>query len=971
MAFETTEIERHLLKQVTSNLSHARVYLPVLKKQWFTRNRKKVIGIVKDIFNNTPTVITKELFEAELNKRFPNPEISKKEIDRYMTEWILIEKCVSPEAPDALIEKLKEKERLVEITDICSETLQLLQKGDVKQASANIKSKSINLENDSGINKPIIELVEFSDIKKEIEKQKEHPELYSGIRTGFSTFDKKAGGLFKAEMTLVSAVTGVGKCSPDYTKCYTKKGFITIKEIFDRYIDKSKCIVTDNGEWYEIDKPISVLSVVSGKIVYQKVKRLYREKANNTAFIHLRDNSKLEAGLNHGYLTNNGWKHVKDLIPKKDWIAVASKININNGEKLNKNLVELLAWSIAEGSETSSNRICITQDDLSVLSKLSDNFNKLDFECSGIKYKNSYIKKSSSSNNLNIVSKDFITYLKKEFEYEYGRKSGNKKIPVRIQNSHIDCVRTFLRAYSDAEGCVNSNNIEISSKSLEIIEALRYMLRRFGILCITSSKMIETQKGMEKYWRLNISSIYARIFRDEIGFGYKEKQEKLIKLCDRKINTNVGDSVPCKHLLKELVEISNLHWFLKDFGLEPSYYCDKNSRNPSKNKIKELVIKLNDILKNGWNNIRDSKRKQDAIQLVKKNKKRIIEIVNELKIMSSDDLNWLEVVSIKKKKHNDWLYDLEMEGKPNYILDLAISHNSTFLKQLVYNVIIGNPKDPDPLKRYNGKNVLHVTNEEHQDQVRMKYFSLFTKIPYYRFKKALLTDFEMQHWENTMNTLRNDCYGKVFIKEVAQFANVTEIYKEYFELQQQGIDIDIIVLDYLDHLAPVQRAWSENDEQAKKAWDFKAMSIDLNIPVVTATQAATIVDQKQEKGRGFGKLDIYGSKRPIHASNNFMGIMLVGFDDKQLITNGGERNSEDECDKFWDIKVAKSRDGANFKFECRHKVETGEVVQDWHKTDKKDKPDGLPSPEDLKAIEEETDEIVKEKPVDKDEKSEK
>lgn len=463
MAFDTTDIERKLLKLLVTNSTIARMFLPQLHNKLFSKSRLYIINIVKEIHKKTPTIITKELFEAELSKRFPE-EKDKKYKERFLTEWNLIEGSIVLESPDALFDKLKEHETLLQISDICSKTLELLQKGDITEATNLIKRESIDLDNNLVTEKTIIELVDYEDLEKQIQDQKNYPEKYGGIRTGFPYFDNITGGLFKSELTLISAITGIGK--------------------------------------------------------------------------------------------------------------------------------------------------------------------------------------------------------------------------------------------------------------------------------------------------------------------------------------------------------------------------------------------------------------------------------------------------------------------------------STALKQIAYNVIMGNQSNPDPTKRYIGKNVLHVTNEEHRDQVRMKYFSLFTKIDYAKFKRATLSDFETILWQKTMTKLKEPQYGKIFIKEVPQFSNISEIYREYYNLQQQGIKIDVIILDYLDHLGPLQKAWSENDEQAKVAWDCKGLCIDLNIPFITATQAATIVDQKQEKGRRFGRLDVYGSKRRIHASNTFMGIMLAGFDDKQLRSNGGDRDTEAMCDKFWTAEVAKSRDGATFKFELRHKVLTGEVIEE-------------------------------------------
>lgn len=244
---------------------------------------------------------------------------------------------------------------------------------------------------------------------------------------------------------------------------------------------------------------------------------------------------------------------------------------------------------------------------------------------------------------------------------------------------------------------------------------------------------------------------------------------------------------------------------------------------------------------------------------------------------------------------------------------------STLLKQLAKGVMLNN----------HNVNILHVTNEEHREQVRMKYFALFSDTDYFKFKMANMSDEELGSFEGAMKRVKIGDRGRIFIKEIPQFASVAEIYREVYNLEKRGHKIDFIVIDYMDHLGPVQKSWSENDEQAKVGFDCKGLAVDLNVAVATATQAATVVATKQEKGKHFGQLDVYGSKRRIHASNVFFGIMHCGEDDSQLVENGGDRETLEECDNYWKIECLKSRDGAKFIFECRHKVHSGEVLEEY------------------------------------------
>jgi replicative DNA helicase len=244
---------------------------------------------------------------------------------------------------------------------------------------------------------------------------------------------------------------------------------------------------------------------------------------------------------------------------------------------------------------------------------------------------------------------------------------------------------------------------------------------------------------------------------------------------------------------------------------------------------------------------------------------------------------------------------------------------STFMKAVAANVIT-----------LSQKNVLHITNEESRAQVEMKYDALISGINYFSFKNATISPSEIDLWEDRINDLKKtNKYGRLFIKEIPHFDSCLSITKTYYELAQLGYKIDLIVVDYMDHLLPVVKSWSENDEQGKVAADIKALAVSLNIPVMTATQAATAAEAKQEKGRSFGKLDVYGSKRKVHSCNNLVFVIQEGRDMTQLKPPSGVGTYEDEreCDCFWLIEVAKNRDGAPFFFKARQHVHSGRVSQ--------------------------------------------
>jgi len=252
-------------------------------------------------------------------------------------------------------------------------------------------------------------------------------------------------------------------------------------------------------------------------------------------------------------------------------------------------------------------------------------------------------------------------------------------------------------------------------------------------------------------------------------------------------------------------------------------------------------------------------------------------------------------------------------GELTLLAGITGTGKSTLVRQIQKNVVILNP----------GVNVLHIANEEYLEQVEHKFDAVFTEIPYMDFKTASITDEDMKQWQEFMQKWQSGemAYGKVFVKEVPAFTDVTLAEQAYRELESRGIKIGLITIDHLPHIKPIQQAWGENDERFKAAADCKELARWLRLPVLIPTQAATEVEKKQQRGNRAGKLDVYGSKGQVHVANNFLIITEKGKVDDQPTLEEWER------DVLWLIDAKKTRDGPPFWFHARHSVKYGKVEE--------------------------------------------
>jgi replicative DNA helicase len=351
----------------------------------------------------------------------------------------------------------------------------------------------------------------------------------------------------------------------------------------------------------------------------------------------------------------------------------------------------------------------------------------------------------------------------------------------------------------------------------------------------------------------------------------------------------------------------------KDVTETPEILISKLEEAQTGRKVLQLGEDIIGLLEHGQISDAVSHLKQTAVTLGNKSADR--------KIVNLTDIAVRKQMILDKRAHPEKYlgiktgfktFDLRtgglFAGELTLLAGVTGVGKSTLVKQIERGIVTLNHK----------KNVLHIANEEYQEQVEHKFDAGFMEIPYLDFKLATITDADLARWEAYMSNWK---YGHVFLKEVPAFTDVTLVEQAFYELQNKGYAIDVIVIDHLPHIKPIQRTWDPNDELKKAASDCKELAKSLHVSCVVPTQAATIVADKQAKGNRAGQLDVYGSKGQIHVANSFMIITEQGKDTTQT------DREEWEQDTFWLCDVKKNRDGGKFWFRAKHHVRNGKVEE--------------------------------------------
>ncbi|MFA4855976.1 MAG: LAGLIDADG family homing endonuclease [archaeon] len=236
---------------------------------------------------------------------------------------------------------------------------------------------------------------------------------------------------------------------------------------------------------------------------------------------------------------------------------------------------------------------------------------------------------------LSINSKEItglFSYIKKNY------------IPL-ITKSPKPVAKSFIRGFVDAEGYVDKSlrRISISQKDTEILQIIQLLLLRFGI----KSKIRVC--GIKKpFAMLEMFSEDVAKYSKEIGVSALDKRKQLEKWAKEFKGNLAKEIVP--------IERKEVWHFLKELFKHPSRVI---TPRPYK------YITLNDV-----NNILKAADKQGEIP--KEHKEKIM----LLKAIQGKKIAFGKVVSIKKQKNDQPLYDISVPKTGNYIANGFIVHNS-------------------------------------------------------------------------------------------------------------------------------------------------------------------------------------------------------------------------------------------------------------------------------------------------------
>jgi DNA gyrase subunit B len=247
--------------------------------------------------------------------------------------------------------------------------------------------------------------------------------------------------------------------------------------------------------------------------------------------------------------------------------------------KVNKQLMNILGWFVAEGDCSLRNgiRFSLGNSDNKFIREL-----KKDFEdVFGVKVK-IYRDKYSKCGQIFSVRNKTLSFI---FQNLFGFKNTSasiKKIPDLVFNVTPELQLAFLRGYFLGDGSVGRNHIYVSTTSKELAQQLSYLLSAHGVISSISTrkpdgKIMGYKKGKPVITRGTVYSISIANKKDLLTIYSVWKDHPLAWKLNKKMKNRIGNYnrayIPIKENLiaikiKNITRVASSRPFVYDFSVE-------------------------------------------------------------------------------------------------------------------------------------------------------------------------------------------------------------------------------------------------------------------------------------------------------------------------------------------------------------------------------------------------------------------
>ena len=273
---------------------------------------------------------------------------------------------------------------------------------------------------------------------------------------------------------------------------------------------------------------------------------------------------------------------------------------------VNEDLCRLLGYYMAEGSYQNGLIFSFNNNEKDLINDV------VQISKSQFNIKTFIAKSRHNETNVEIQSKNLEILFKEIFKLKTGAK--NKRIPSFMYHTSKECVKAFIYGYTKGDGSIrisedNTNKIDVSSVSKDLLNDFQYLLSKVGI----SASFYRRNKAYDvKKIRDVITSNNENYTLAFSGYKYGDKTIVKENLKDR---NNFSDQIPLLSIFRKYISV---------------------------NKDQQIISK------------------KRLLKYVKKNKK--------LYSLLSSNLSFMKVRSVEKIPYDkdQFVYDFSVPGNENF-----------------------------------------------------------------------------------------------------------------------------------------------------------------------------------------------------------------------------------------------------------------------------------------------------------------
>lgn len=333
-------------------------------------------------------------------------------------------------------------------------------------------------------------------------------------------------------------------------------------------------------------------------------------------------------------------------------------------ETVDEHVARFLGYLISEGRNNKSNQVWFVNDDPEVVADYTQCIQK------SFGLTPSVFSYRGETKDVIVYSKPLGLLLERLFGFPVGSISKEKRVPKQIFSSPRVVVSAFLSALFAGDGHFAYKRnmhgrlqayMEYSTASRELADGVVTLLLRFGISAVLKKKRKYAsntlQKAVRDYWSVYVYGTEQLITLARVLSiaGRKKDVLKSYLLLTQKTNPNINLIPGMADVVRELVWKSGvkIKQLRKESPKLAAYY--ERRCEASRGGLLEVVSV---IRARGTMTVRTG------------------ELISRLESIARSDVLWDEIVSVKKIKSREFVYDLMVEETHNFVANNIVAHNS-------------------------------------------------------------------------------------------------------------------------------------------------------------------------------------------------------------------------------------------------------------------------------------------------------